>query len=382
MAFVNKEEVSLEPLSKDNIKEIARIQYEIFNDSKSVGYLDYLKELKKKSTSALPQDYLIKFYGHGVGIIGIYQYKNYKKDVWLNWFGVLPEFRQKGIGTLALLEIIRIAKSLGYEHLRLFSYRSHGKAHGIYRKNLEIEEEYTNELDKETLSKQGECKIFSFSLDGKKVEPWNSKYIDLTGDLKLHYDSVDKLKKDGIIEEKKTIELEELNEDTLEKGQSIQHDIFPEENGLEDLRESVYKEIPSHQFMINYYLPKIDNRYVGITGLYAYKDYPHDAWLAWFGVLEGERRKGYGAKILKQTMARARELGFETLRLYTDEEDNKNAIKLYEKFGMTSEVYDNPNDPHFEFSKTLIYSISLTGNKVEPWNNKYLDLSGHDQRNE
>ena len=381
MAFVKKDEVTLEPLTKDNIKEMARIQYEIFNDSKSVGYLDYLKELKKKSTSVLPQDYLIKFYGHSVGIIGIYQYKKYKKDVWLNWFGVLPEFRKRGIGTLALLEIIRIAKNLGYENLRLFSYRSHGKAHGIYRKNLEIEEEYLNELDKETLSKQGECKIFSFSLDGKKVEPWNSKYIDLAGDLKLHYDSVDKLKKDGIIETQETIEFEELNEDNLARGGVIQNKIFPEENGSEDLRESVYKEIPSHQFMINYYLPKIDNRYVGITGLYAYKNYPSDAWLAWFGILENERRKGYATKILKQTMDRARELGFETLRLYTDKEDNQNAIKLYEKFGMTSEVYDNPDDPHFEFSNTLIYSISLTNSKLELWNNKNLDLGGHDKRN-
>jgi RimJ/RimL family protein N-acetyltransferase len=85
-------------------------------------------------------------------------------------------------------------------------------------------------------------------------------------------------------------------------------------------------------------LAKVNNEYIGICGLYAYKSAPKDAWLGWFGVVESARGKGYATKILEFSMQQAKKLGFETLRLYTDEEDNASAIKLYNKFGMKKVV--------------------------------------------
>jgi len=172
-----------------------------------------------------------------------------------------------------------------------------------------------------------------------------------------------------------------LNEDNLEIAIQIQHEIFPLENGSEDIKETINNSLPKHQFLQKYWLAKVGNKYVGICGLYAYKSAPKDAWLGWFGVIERERGKGYATQILKYSMSKAKELGFETLRLYTDEEDNSNAIKLYQKFGMISEVYNNAEDVHFEISKTLIFSKSLTDKPITLWNNKNLYLNAHDVKN-
>ena len=175
---------------------------------------------------------------------------------------------------------------------------------------------------------------------------------------------------------------EVLDKNNIEFAIKMQKEIFPLENGSEDLKETINNQLPIHQFLQRYWLAKLDNKYVGICGLYAYNSAPKDAWLGWFGVVEDERGKGFATKILEFAMEQAKNLGFETFRLYTDEEDNAIAIKLYKKFNMITEVYDNPEDIHFEISKTLILSTSLTDKPTELWNNKNLYLNAHDKKNE
>lgn len=178
------------------------------------------------------------------------------------------------------------------------------------------------------------------------------------------------------------VEFEVLDKNNIEQAIKIQRDIFPLENGSEDLKETIDCKLPNHQFLQRYWLAKIKDKYVGICGLYAYNSAPKDAWLGWFGVVEDERGKGLATKILKFAMEQARNLGFESFRLYTDEEDNSNAVKLYKKFNMIDEVYDNPDDIHFEISKTLIFSTTLTDKPTTLWNNKNLYLGAHDKKNE
>lgn len=175
--------------------------------------------------------------------------------------------------------------------------------------------------------------------------------------------------------------LEEVNIHNIDIAIDIQHSIFPLENGSQDLIDSINNNIPKHQFLSKYYLAKYNNEYIGICGLYAYNDYPTDAWLGWFGVIEKERNKGYGTNILKKCFLKAKKQGFENIRLYTDEIDNANAIKLYKKFGMIHEIYNNPKDIHFEIGNTLIFSKNLYNKPVDLWNNKYLYLDIHDENN-
>ncbi len=126
----------------------------------------------------------------------------------------------------------------------------------------------------------------------------------------------------------------------------------------------------------------MNDKLVGIVGLYSYKAYPKEAWLGWFGVLQQFRRKGFGTQLFEFAKNQAKNEGFENLRLYTDDIDNFDATKFYDKMGMDCEIYDNSNDKHFEVGKTLIYSLSLCGKKVEAWNNRDLFLNLHEKQNE
>jgi len=177
------------------------------------------------------------------------------------------------------------------------------------------------------------------------------------------------------------MELVEINKNNIEDAIKIQNEIFPLEKCDEDLRGTIEGRVPDYYSLQKYWLAKENNKYIGITGLYAYKLYPEDAWLGWFGVLEEERRKGYATKIFKQTMRLAEEKGYKNFRLYTDEIDNANAVVFYEKMGMTREEYNNEKDIKFLVGKLLIFSKSINGKKLTPWNSKYIFLLEHEELN-
>ena len=177
------------------------------------------------------------------------------------------------------------------------------------------------------------------------------------------------------------MQFEEVVPKNVKIAIGIQKEIFPLEIGAEDLREASQGICPNHQFLQKYWLANSNDEYIGIVGLYAYKDYPKDAWLGWFGVVEEYRNKGFAKQIMSFIMNKALQMGFDNLRLFTDEEDNLIATKFYEKLGMRKEEYINNEDTHFEIGKTLIYSISLTGKQVNLWNNKNLFLNSHEQKN-
>ena len=176
------------------------------------------------------------------------------------------------------------------------------------------------------------------------------------------------------------IDYETLSEENLDIAIKIQNQIFPLENGSEDLKESLFKTSENYLYL-KYWLPKIDDEYIGICGLYVNKFAPKDVWVGWFGVLPEFQRKGYGMAILKFLEETGKELGYETIRLYSDEVKYAIAGKLYEKFGMINELYDCPDDKWFKYSNTLIYSKSLTNKPVKLWGNKNLYLGAHDAKN-
>lgn len=86
------------------------------------------------------------------------------------------------------------------------------------------------------------------------------------------------------------------------------------------------------------------------------------------------RKNGYGGKIFDIFENYAKENGFETIGLYTDEVDNNKACRLYESKGMIKEKYQNPDDVSHEVGDILIFSKSLTDKKVSKWNNKNINL--------
>ena len=169
------------------------------------------------------------------------------------------------------------------------------------------------------------------------------------------------------------LRFDEITKDNLELAVKVQNNIFPEEDGRENYIEAINKD-PYRRELI-FWLVYDKDEPVGVSGLYSYYEYKDDAWLGWFGVLPDKRNKGYGWKILDHFEDYARKQGYKAVRLYTSEEDNKEAIKLYTKRGMIKEKYNNKDEDKEVIKSTYIFSKSLTEEPVEKWNDRYLELT-------
>lgn len=165
---------------------------------------------------------------------------------------------------------------------------------------------------------------------------------------------------------------EQVTLENLELAVQIQNQIFPLENGRDNYIEGITND-PYRKEMDNYIVFK-DNIPIGVVGLYSYNEYPNDAWLSWFGVLEQHRKKGYGSEIFDFFEKKAKDKGYLTIRVYTDNEFDF-AIKLYLKKGMQKEYYSNKLESDKINSETIIFSKSLTQKRTEKWNNKFLQLT-------
>ena len=176
--------------------------------------------------------------------------------------------------------------------------------------------------------------------------------------------------------------IKKVDATNLQQAIDLQKTLFPHDNGANDLRRAVNQELDDWRNIWEYYIGYIDETPVGITGIYDYKEYPSDAWLGWFGVLSKYRRKGIGQQLFNTIKQKAKELGYDNFRLYTNNYDNADAINLYTKQNMTQEKYDNPDDKNFlDAGRTFVFSISLDGTDVQKWNNKKLYLSEHAKNN-
>lgn len=169
-----------------------------------------------------------------------------------------------------------------------------------------------------------------------------------------------------------------VTKENIDLATKIQNTIFPNENGRKNFLDSIGEH--SYRKELKFWIVYDEDTPIGITGLYSYHEYPTDAFLGWFGVLPEARGKGFGSQMFDNFENTARNSGYENIRLYTDELDNYEATKLYYKKGMISEEYTNEKDNIHAVSKILIFSKSIINKPTEKWNNKFLDLSGQEAR--
>ncbi|GHU34787.1 hypothetical protein FACS1894166_12650 [Bacilli bacterium] len=67
-----------------------------------------------------------------------------------------------------------------------------------------------------------------------------------------------------------------MDKNNIKIAKRIQHLLFPEDNGDYYFEQSL--DLTNKYFKnINYWLIKHNNEFVGIIGLYVYKEYPEDA---------------------------------------------------------------------------------------------------------
>ena len=170
----------------------------------------------------------------------------------------------------------------------------------------------------------------------------------------------------------KRIKFQKISKNNLELACKIQNEIFPNEDARENYNECINKA--PYRKELDYYIAYLDNNPIWVTGIYSYHEYPDDAWLGWFGILNNYRGNWFGGKILDMTIELAKEKWYKNFRLYTDEFATS-AHKLYESRWLIKEKYNRPDDEDQYFqSEIYIYSIGLIGNNIELWDNKLLWL--------
>ena len=163
---------------------------------------------------------------------------------------------------------------------------------------------------------------------------------------------------------------EKINLDNLNIAYEIQKNIWKDEPDYDDLYDKATDAKDDNCFFIVHDKDNI----IGITGVDVYREYPDTIWLDWYAILPEYRRKGYGEKVLLDTIMYCKNLNrFNVFRIETTYYKDRPVLFLYDKV-MQSKAEYTAEDTDDKKLNVLIYSYSLNG-KIELWNNKYLGLT-------
>lgn len=163
---------------------------------------------------------------------------------------------------------------------------------------------------------------------------------------------------------------ERITKENINMAVQIQQEIFPKYSAKTNYEESVSGATDNEYFLI-----KLQELYVGITGIYCCESDSDSAWLGWFGIREGFRRNNLGTMALQFFEEMALAKGYKFARLYTDENNNDVALSFYKSNGYIGESYHNNQDPACAKNKVIIFSKSLTSDPVILWDNKNINLT-------
>lgn len=178
----------------------------------------------------------------------------------------------------------------------------------------------------------------------------------------------------------KKLRFEEISKDNIKVAAKLQYEIFPNSSAY-----SVYKSKITGERKDLYigYIAYMEDIPVGVTGIYEIPEYSDTAWLSWFGIKKEYRKLGYGKQILDYTIEMAKALHKKYLRLYTFEIWNSEAQAFYKRNMELGECYYNEKEHKDIFEgKPKIFSISLCDEKVELWNNKFINISEDEDSHE
>lgn len=171
-------ELKYELINEENINLATSIQYTIFPNE--CAYFHYKKSIDTNNEEQW--FYIIKYNETPVGITGLYTYDEIDEEsIWLGWFGILPEFRSRGFGRQTLLDMIEKAKKFNRKYFRLYTNDDGtSTARPLYRSVMQMYEKYENIND---YNYDGNCYVYSYSLCGEEIKPWNNRFMNLKYDI-------------------------------------------------------------------------------------------------------------------------------------------------------------------------------------------------------
>ena len=127
--------MKLEYIKSKNIEDYKKLIDELFADfgehfAQSISY--YCDDDYDKSNYW--QIYLVKYDDDIIGICGLYTINDITSEMWLGWFGIIPEMRNKKIGSIIIDYLKETAKNLGDSKIKSY-VDSNGKPLNFYYRN-------------------------------------------------------------------------------------------------------------------------------------------------------------------------------------------------------------------------------------------------------
>lgn len=118
-----------------------------------------------------------------VGVSGIYFRKEEPDGAWLGWFGILPEYRRRGLGSMALKQFEDEAAKRGFGYVRLYIDADDAEAIGFYVANGYAGTPHLNKSD--ILAAGASILIFSKAvLPDRNVPRWRDRSIGLAEQMR------------------------------------------------------------------------------------------------------------------------------------------------------------------------------------------------------
>lgn len=173
---------------------------------------------------------------------------------------------------------------------------------------------------------------------------------------------------------------EKVDRRTLPLALTLQHQIWPDEEPDQDYKSKPFHpDDSSNVSWLVYYGDEL----IGLTGVFTFDahepayDQNDSIWMDWFAILPEFRGRGFGKQVLLDTIEYCRKLQkHRFFRIDTTYQEGRPAIVLYDSIMEFKEKYvaESPDEPEQYY---LVYSLSLDGSRLEPWNNRLLNLNGY-----
>lgn len=161
-----------------------------------------------------------------------------------------------------------------------------------------------------------------------------------------------------------------IDKNNIELAYKVQKSIWPDDPDYDNFLDKINNPSDDNISWLVY-----DNKnLIGITGVYTEDIDKESIWLDWFAILPQYRKKGYGEKVLLDTINYCKKLNrYLYFRLDTTYYENRPALFLYDKIMDLREEYTKEDTEERKYNY-LIYTYALNG-KIKPWNNRYLGLN-------
>ncbi len=160
--------LKFEKLCKENFDECLKLKHLLFPESNSD------KDYEKYFSGNVLSEYFLAICGKDVcAITGWYAFDETHENAFMGWFGVHPNFRNKGIGSKVFDFTLDRVKKAGFNYFRLYTDKVVNKASvQLYTKKSMTIEPYTFG---DALGKTGNFVVFTKVIESNGNDLWNNR---------------------------------------------------------------------------------------------------------------------------------------------------------------------------------------------------------------